>query len=235
MIQHEESCPLGQFDGWLRESGVEPVIVRAWAGESLRPEPATDALVVLGGSMNAEDDAAAPWLPAVRDLLRAAVAARTPTLGICMGHQLLGVALGGRSGPNPHGKAVGVYPIGFTDAADPLLDALPREAVGVQWNDDVVAPMPDDAVVLAADTDGQVQAARFGPAAWGVQWHPEVDVDILRGWAAEEPDTLVAAGIDAEARLSDVRAASSALATSGRALAHAFASLTRQKPPARPR
>lgn len=225
VVQHEESCPLGLFTGWFAEAGATVHTVRASEGEPLPPATDYDALVVLGGSMNAEDDERAPWLPAVRARLRDSVATGVATLGICMGHQLLGVALGGHSRPNPHGKAVGVLPIGRTEAPDALLDALPGDGVVVQWNDDVVSPAPPEAVVLARTADGEVQAARFGPAAWGVQWHPEVDTAILRVWAGEEPEGLIAAGIDAEARLADVDAHAGRLADSGRALAQRFVAL----------
>ena len=96
VIQHEDGCPLGLFDGWLRAAGARITVVRPYAGDPLpgvdrrdgggfRASDAFDAfdgLVVLGGSMSATDDDRCPWLPATRELLRAAVRASTAIPGV---------------------------------------------------------------------------------------------------------------------------------------------------------
>ena len=86
----------------------------------------------MGGAMGAHDDEKAPWLPAVRDLIRTAAAARVPTLGICLGHQLCAVALGGEIVVNPQGRQLGLLDVGWTAAAvdDELMGGLRRPAPG---------------------------------------------------------------------------------------------------------
>ena len=151
--------------------------------------PEHDALVVLGGSMDADDDRH-PWLEPTRALIRTAADRGVPTLGICLGHQLCALAFGGEVGRSPLGQQVGLYEIGWTDAAadDALLGGLASGGRGVQWNDDLVLELPDDAVALARTPRDELQAARFAPTVWGVQWHPEVDVEILRVWAEEDAE-----------------------------------------------
>lgn len=193
VVQHTAVCPPGRVGDWLVEDGCALDVFRCHAGEGLPPtlEPYA-ALVVLGGEMGAYDDARHPWLTPTKDLLATAVATGLPTLGICLGLQLLAVACGGRVAPSVAGPQLGVRAGQPTAAAadDPLLHDLPPRAAGVHWNNDLVVELPPGAVVLST-TAGTVQALRLGPAAWGLQHHPEVDPATLRLWA----DADVAAGL----------------------------------------
>lgn len=226
VVQHQDECPAALLGDWLAEAGARTVAVRPDLGAKLPDSTAIDGLVVLGGIMGATDDAVAPWLPDVRALIRACAEHAVPTLGVCLGHQLAAVALSGRVVRNPRGKQRGILPIGYrADAGDdPLFGALGRSARGVHSNNDVVAELPPDAVVLAEAPTGEVQAARFAPTVWGVQWHPEVDAEVFAGWCAIEPP----AGQDeARAAIADVAAARSELETAWRPLAGRFAELCR--------
>lgn len=191
MVQHQEDCPPALVGRWLREAGGELDVRHPYAGHDLPADLAEhDALLVLGGSMGANDDEAHPWLAATRELIRAAAAGQTPVLGICLGHQLAAVALGGTVEVNRHGRQFGVLPMGWTDAgaADPVLGSRPARAI--HWNNDVVTGLPRGAVALAHAPDGTVQAARFAGSVWGVQPHPEVDDEIVARWADDERDEI---------------------------------------------
>ena len=61
--------------------------------------------------------------------------------------------------------------------------ATPRR--GAHWNDDIVTRLPEGAVLMARSSTGEVQAARHAPTVWGVQWHPEVDEPLFRGWLVD--------------------------------------------------
>ena len=96
----------------------------------------------------------------------------------------------------------------------------------MQWNDDVVDPLPDGATVLAETPDGEVQAARFGDAMWGVQLHPEVDQTIVGSWMTDgERTDLADRGLDADGILTDIAAARAELDEAWQPLAEAFARL----------
>jgi GMP synthase (glutamine-hydrolysing) len=191
VVQHQADCPPALFGLWLDAAGCELDIRHPYVGE---PLPADfrdhDGLVVLGGSMGAHDDADHPWLAPTKDLIRAAAASDVPMLGICLGHQLAAVALGGRVEVNPDGRQFGVLPLGWQAAAadDPVLGSRPDACI--HWNNDVVTELPAGAVVLAHAPDGTVQAARLAPTVWGVQPHPEVDDTIVARWAADERDEI---------------------------------------------
>jgi GMP synthase (glutamine-hydrolysing) len=221
---------------WLAEAGLMVDVRRPYAGDALPRDLRGHAgMVVLGGEMGAYDDAAHPWLTEVKDLCRTAVATGTPVLGICLGHQLLAVALGGEVARGPHGQQIGVLEVGWTPEAyvDPLLAPVAAldDAPAVQWNNDVVTRLPDGATALARTPRGELQAARFGSAAWGVQWHPEAGVDIIRPWAVHDRDDAVERGVDVDAYVEDVAAAGDRLRRTWRVLAEAFATVCRERVP----
>lgn len=231
VVQHEDDCPPALLGDWLVEAGCTLAVVRPYDGEELPALTGYDALLVLGGPMGAGDDAVAPWLGPVRQLVREAGQAGLPTLGVCLGHQLVAVALGGTVGPNPRGQQVGLLDVGWTDAAatDPLLGPLATPRRGVHWNNDLVLDLPDGATVLAATPAGEVQAVRFGPTTWGLQLHPEVTLEVLRPWAASDEGSHEARGIDQARVLREVGDARAELEEAWRPLARSLARVAGQR------
>lgn len=224
VVQHQDDCPPGWVGDGLLAAGCVLDVRRPYGGDDLPDDlSAHDALLVLGGSMGAGDDAAHPWLTTTKALVRDAAQRRTPTLGICLGHQLVAVALGGTAGPNPLGQQLGLLTVGWTDAAgsDPLVAGLLGTGSGVHWNDDVVVSAPAGTVVLAQTPAGELQAARFAPAVWGVQLHPEVDDRVLAAWADEDRDRHEAGRVDDVVRR--VAAVREELRTGWAPLSEAFA------------
>ena len=230
VVQHEADCPPALFGDWLTDAGAELEICHAYAGEDL-PDPATyDALVVLGGAMGANDDADSPWLAPVRERIRTHAADGVPVLGICLGHQLAAVALGGEVETNSRGQTFGLRTLGWTPDAhlDPLMSTVATPRRGVHWHDDVVTDVPEGTVVLAQAEGVEVQAARFAPTVWGVQHHPEVEADLIRPWAVADRELHLAQGLDTEAVLAEIDVARDELEAAWRPLAARFVELTDQ-------
>jgi GMP synthase (glutamine-hydrolysing) len=227
VVQHQDSCPLALFADWLTEAGLGLDVRRPYRGDALPTGLADHAgLLVLGGSMGAHDDAEHAWLSPTKRLLRHAAGAGSPTLGICLGHQLAAVALGGSSRPNPGGQTAGVRSIGWCADAptDPLFGPLiGQDALVPHWNSDIVTDLPDAAVVLARTTDGAPQVLRLGTRAWGVQFHPEADHAVMSVWAEDDRDNAARNGLDVGEALQQVKEAESVLHGTGRRLAEAFA------------
>lgn len=188
VVQHADYCPPALLGDWLAEHDLDLDVRRPYAGDPLPGAETVDGLLVLGGPMGATDDEEAPWLPATRDLLRRAVAADVPTLGLCLGHQLVAAALGGEVAPNPRGKQAGLLDVGWLpEAADDALWAdlaTPRRVL--HHNNDIVTRLPDEAVLLARAPAGEIQAARYAARCWGLQAHPEVDESVVGEWVADE-------------------------------------------------
>jgi GMP synthase (glutamine-hydrolysing) len=184
VVQHEDDDPIHLLGEWM---AVDLDVRRPYLCDGL---PASlvgyDALVVMGGAMGAHDDATCPWLPLVKELIREAASNRVPSLGICLGHQLTAVALGGEALPNPRGRQLGLHDVGWEPDAhlDELFAAVATPRRAVHWNDDIVTRLPDGARVMAR-SGGDIQAVRFAPTVWGVQWHPEVDEPLFRSWFAD--------------------------------------------------
>lgn len=188
---------------------------------------------MLGGSMDAYADDRHPWLTEVKQLVRRAAAERVPVLGICLGHQLAAVALGGVVQRNPRGQQIGVLGAGWTPAVatDPLLSAVAEARIALQWNRDIVSVCPARTEVLARTPAGEVQAARFADTVWGVQSHPEAGVGIVSVWAEEDRDSAAERGLDIDEFVAGVAAAADELSSCWRPLADRFAALTLEGSP----
>jgi len=233
VIQHGADVPLGRLAEWL--DGVELHTVHAYAGEAVPRgvDEIGDGLLVLGGTMSAVDDEVAPWLPATRALLAEASQAGVPTLGICLGAQLLAVARGGRlQVAAPPGLEAGVVAVHWRPEAvgDPLLDPLQDLSLAddrrATWlpsmHADAVVDLPRGAVWLASSAMYPYQAFRIG-SAWGLQFHPEADGDLLAAWAAESPE-VDAAEVAAAYALHEAE-----VARAGRTIAEAFVTVVRER------
>jgi GMP synthase (glutamine-hydrolysing) len=183
VVQHTATEGLGELAEWLPAIGVDVHPTHPYLGHRVPPSVEGDALIVLGGPMGAYDDEVAPWLPSVRDLLASAVDDGVPTIGICLGAQLLAVAAGGTVERGKAGPEIGLGEIVVT-TGDELLS--PGIMPVVQWHYDAVTRLPDSAEVLASSELYPIQAFRVGDLAWGLQFHVEATADMVRGWAIDE-------------------------------------------------
>ncbi len=199
VITHSAGEGPGTLAAWLPAAGMELDVVSPWRGETLPSDPTGhDALLVLGGPQQAYDDRSAPWLRATKDLLRAAVAARVPTLCICLGGQLLAEATGGRVARGADGPEAGARLVAKRDAAweDELFADLPFTPTVVQWHEDAIVDLPPGAVLLAGSTRYPHQAFRIGDRAWGLQFHIETSPEMVRRWGASYGAAVRDAGLD---------------------------------------
>lgn len=166
--------------------GDVPYRVRTVVGHEHPRLPGLDelsGLVVMGGPQDADEDS----LATERDLLRRAVDARVPVLGVCLGMQMLALALGARL-LRRAGTEVGFAPIDVL-VDDPLLAPLGRRPSVLHWHADQVT-LPDGATLLASTPTTPVQAFRLG-SALGLQFHLEVDATLLGLWLSLPDDDLL--------------------------------------------
>ncbi len=204
VVTHTEAETAGTLQDWLPAAGVELVDCRPWAGDDLPGDlSGYDALVVMGGPQQAYDDSSAPWLAQVKELLRTAVQASVPVLGICLGAQLLAEATGGRVAPGDDGPELGARLVAKRDAAvdDPVFGELPLSPVVVQWHWDAVVDLPPGAVLLASSPRYPHQAFRVGGSAYGLQFHIEPSKELVQAWVVADDAEIRAEGLDPQVLL----------------------------------
>ena len=233
VVESSPTDPAGPLGEWLSDAGLLLDVRRPYAGETLPGLGGFSALLVLGGEMGAHDDDVAPWLPATRDLLRDAVRDGVPTLGVCLGGQLLAAATGGRVAPGADGPEIGPGLVAKRDVAaeDRIFRRVPFTPDVLQWHFDVVAELPPGAVGLASSTRYPNQAFRVGERAWGIQFHIETTPEIVRSWAAGDALRLAGIGYDLPAAVArwDLEALHRDLADSWQPFAGRFAEVVRER------
>jgi GMP synthase-like glutamine amidotransferase len=193
VLQHVAYEGPGSIARALADAGVAPTVVRLDRGEVPPPVTELDGLVVMGGPMGVHDLDEHPWLAPERMLIRQAVDAGLPTLGVCLGAQQLAVALGAVVTTGPV-EEVGAGQVELTadGRRDPVLgpeyNGLSGTSVPcVHWHRDTFS-LPDGAVHLAATRTFPHQAFRFGGRAYGLQFHVEVDEALAPAWRTLLPE-----------------------------------------------
>ena len=180
-IVHQDNARSGVFAEAATDLGHEVEEWRVASGPPKRPLGDYAAAFVFGGSMDVHEEERHPWLRDEKGLLRRLLDGGTPTLGVCLGAQLLASVAGAevrRSGR----PEIGWHEVELTSAgsADPLFRGLPATFAAFEWHLYEFA-LPPGAVALARNP-ACLQAYRLGASAWGVQFHAEVTHETALDW-----------------------------------------------------
>ncbi len=186
VLRHEPSVSMGSLAGVLAEAELQSRQFDLF--ESVpRDLPWNEAagLIVLGGTMSANDEQEFPFLLAELDWLRQAVRRNVPTLGICLGAQLLAKALGAGVYRNPQ-REIGWHKIELLPAAaeDRLFGGRAAVETVFHWHIDTFH-LPAGAVHLARSSACPQQAFRAGESAYGLQFHVEMTPGLMDLWLRE--------------------------------------------------
>src|SRR3954452_25387404 len=182
-LRHVAHEGLGLFERTLADAGFEIRYHDAWNAPHLSIEAALEPalLVVLGGPMGVYEAATYPFLNDEIEALKARIAADLPTLGICLGAQLIAAATGSRVFAGERFE-LGFERVALTDAGRASsLAALGNDPRVLQWHGDTY-DLPHGATRLAEGVTYREQAFSLGARTHALQFHPEVDLAMLEMW-----------------------------------------------------
>jgi len=170
---------------------------------------AADLLIMLGGPIGVYEVDAYPFLAKETTLVERRLARGLPTLGICLGCQLMAKALGAQVFAGPVNEIgwgrVDLTPQGRESCLAPLGDPHARV---LHWHGDTF-DLPQGAVRLAANANYDNQAFRYAAHSLALQFHLEADARRLEEWFVGHASELAAAGLS----VTQLRATTAAIAT----------------------
>ncbi|MGN6426644.1 MAG: glutamine amidotransferase [Leifsonia sp.] len=216
ILQHDPSIHLGNIGPVLTEHGYDLRVVDVTREDVAAIDPReADLVVVLGGEMGAYQTDEFPFLAAEQELLRDRLDAELPTLGVCLGAQLMAGALGERVYQGDTTQ-IGFRRVEPTEAG---ADSPVRHFAGVpvvEWHGDTFE-LPERATLLASSSDYSNEAFAIGDFALAVQFHPEVTDEMHESWVSDGYNELDEHAIDPDALRRDREAYSAGMQQASRA------------------
>ena len=185
VFQHVECEHPGMLRSYLSEHGVEWDSVKLDQGELIPDLEPYNALWVMGGPMDVWDTDKHEWLIEEKEAIRVWVKKmKRPYLGICLGHQLLADALGGKCGVQDPPE-IGIFEVELTEKGinDPIFKGMKKNQFCLQWHSVQVENPPQDTIILASSPICRIQAMRVGDCAWSMQYHLEVEPNTVDNWS----------------------------------------------------
>lgn len=177
-LQHVPFEGLGSIESWLQTTGYEITRTQFYETADLPLVEEIDLLVVMGGPMSVNDENDYPWLVNEKKFIRAVIESGKPTLGICLGAQLIANAMGGKVFPNPM-KEIGWFPIKSVTSSNNVAFKFPEETKVFHWHGETFS-LPSQAVRIAESEGCKNQAFQINKSVIGLQFHLETTPDSAR-------------------------------------------------------
>lgn len=228
-VQHVSAEPLGTIGTALAASEVAIRPVRVDRGETVpRSAEGLRGVVIMGGPMGVYEADRHAFLRDELALLEDALKRELPILGICLGSQLLAAALGSRVFPSGI-QEIGWHPLTLSEegAADSLFRDVPQTFQAFHWHGDTF-DLPSGAIRLGSSAKTVEQGFRFGPRAYGLQFHLEVTEPVVRAMVEGADAELTRAGTTSAALLNGFGRHGSALRTIADTVFGRWTALVRQ-------
>lgn len=173
-LQHAPFEGPGYLEKWARDRRFALTCTELWRGCQLPDVRLFEGLLVLGGPMNADEHSKYPWLATEKQFIAQAISAKKLVVGICLGAQLISIALGGSVTKNQH-REIGWFPVQLTPEGRKsiLWKRGCKEFMALHWHGDRLA-IPPRAVRLARSNACEEQAFIHDGRVVGLQFHLEV-------------------------------------------------------------
>lgn len=178
-----------------------------------------DLVVVLGGPIGVNDTALYPWLADEIAGITLRLQLKRPTLGVCLGAQLMAVAIGGEVAARAAGKEIGWAPVDVAGHAGPLEHL--RGVPALHWHGDNIR-LPEGVPSISSTPGTPCQAFQIGDHALGIQFHAEFDPAALEQWLTGHALELQQAGVDLHRLREDTQRYGAELTRAGRAMIEAW-------------
>ncbi len=188
-LQHVPFEGLGSIEVWLQVAGYKITSTQFYEPTELPGIEEVDLLVIMGGPMSVNDEDNYPWLVDEKAFIKSVIDSGIPTLGICLGAQLIASAMGGKVFPNSV-KEIGWFPIQAVTPIDNVSFKFPEKTKVFHWHGETFS-LPIGAVQIAESEGCKNQAFQIGNSVIGLQFHLETTLDSAQAIVANCRDELV--------------------------------------------
>jgi len=194
-LQHVAFEGIGHIDSWLK--GKKAHVTGTHFHQDQQPEFSVleneniDLLIIMGGPMSVNDENVYPWLKTEKAFILKTIESGIPTLGICLGAQLIASALGSKVYPNLR-KEIGWFPIKsafLPENHNAGICSFPEMTTVFHWHGETF-DLPTGSILLAESIACKHQAFQYGDRCIGLQFHLETTPESLEGMLEHCKDEL---------------------------------------------
>ncbi|MBA3660349.1 MAG: homoserine O-succinyltransferase [Gammaproteobacteria bacterium] len=189
-ITHADFEQPGYFETWAQKHGYDVEIKKPYKNEQLPDVTTFDCLIIMGGPQSPLEIDKAPYLNQEIQLIKQAIAKDYPIIGVCLGAQLIGEALGAKTERSPF-KEIGMYPIRILnrEKEGSISTNLPDKFEVMHWHSDMPG-LTANSIILAESDGCPRQIVKYDEQIYGFQCHLELTKDLVEGLIANCPNDL---------------------------------------------
>lgn len=190
IITHASFEKPGSILTWAEKHNHTINEVKPYLGEMIPDVSSYDFIVVMGGPQSPLEIDKAPYLLDEITAIKEAIKLNKRLVGVCLGAQLIGEALGAKTERSPN-REIGCYPLEMLEAAnnDPVFGTMPKLLDVMHWHSDMPG-IAEGATLIAKSAGCPRQIYRYGDRIYGFQCHFELTKTLVTSMIESCPDDL---------------------------------------------